>query len=97
MSAELWAMVIGALVLGMAFSRGLFALWPQRMAARIAFLILFPLIVVGAAPIVYFGLPAGEDWVWLMVVYSLIYPLVIGWFVGVAVEMAIRKLRARGA
>ena len=97
MSMEMWAMMAGAFILGMAFSRGLLALWPQRKGLRIAFLILFPLIVLGSAPIIYFGWPVGEDWVWLTIVYAVIYPLGIAWYVGVLVEMAIRKLRAGSA
>ena len=97
MTTEFWLLLAGAFVVGMVFSRGLFALWPQKPVPRFVFLILFPLIIVGVAPMIRFGLPAGEDWIWLMLIYTTLAPIIAAWWVGVLAEVAIRRLRASGA
>lgn len=96
MTWQYWAFLFGIAMIGFALARVLALYLPRRRLVRFAVLVLIPTLGFAAAPIVYFGWPVGQDWVWLTLIYGLIYPYLLAWLVGVVAEVALRRLGGRG-
>ena len=96
MTWQFWAMALGAFILGGGLSRLLYSMLPQRTLVRRAILLIVPIAAPAIVGVAMTGWPRSEDWPWLMILYALVSPVLLAWFIGIAIERTFRPAKPKG-